>query len=278
MTRRLAACGRAVPNPIVHAYPAGATMKLDRPRYVLKFSCYDTIGIVHAISGFLTQNGCNIVTSSQFGDRETERFFMRVAFAPLDPPHAAPGPGGPVPAHRRALRDGLEHARRDAPDPRCCSWCRASGTASTTCSTAAHRRAADGRRRASCRTTGLRGPRVEAAGIPFHHLPVTRTPRRSRRRALRDRRSRPRASTWSSSPATCRCCRTRCASSSSGRAINIHHSFLPSFKGARPTPRPTPRRQAHRRHRPLRHPRPRRGPDHRAGGAPGQPRRTPPTT
>ena len=34
--------------------------------------------------------------------------------------------------------------------------------------------------------------------------------------------------------ATCRCSPTTCAGSSSGRAINIHHSFLPSFKGARP--------------------------------------------
>ena len=39
---------------------------------------------------------------------------------------------------------------------------------------------------------------------------------------------------WSCSPATCRCCRTRCAAASRGRIINIHHSFLPCFKGAKP--------------------------------------------
>lgn len=59
-------------------------MKLEEPRYVLKLSCVDTIGIVTTISGFLTQNGCKIITSSQFGDRATGRLFMRVSFTPVD--------------------------------------------------------------------------------------------------------------------------------------------------------------------------------------------------
>ena len=42
------------------------------------------------------------------------------------------------------------------------------------------------------------------------------------------------ASSWSCSRATCRCSRTTCASSSPAGSINIHHSFLPSFKGAKP--------------------------------------------
>ena len=57
-------------------------------------------------------------------------------------------------------------------------------------------------------------------------------------------------------------------------AINIHHSFLPAFVGADPyRPRPRARRQADRRHRPLRHRGPRRRPDHRSGRDPGQPPR-----
>ena len=43
-----------------------------------------------------------------------------------------------------------------------------------------------------------------------------------------------RTSSWWCSPATCRCSPTTCASELSGRIINIHHSFLPSFKGAKP--------------------------------------------
>ena len=42
------------------------------------------------------------------------------------------------------------------------------------------------------------------------------------------------ASTWSCWRATCRCCRTALCQKLAGRAINIHHSFLPSFKGAKP--------------------------------------------
>jgi formyltetrahydrofolate deformylase len=46
--------------------------------FVLTLSCPDRLGIVHAVSGFLADSGCNIVDSHQFGDRGTGRFFMRV--------------------------------------------------------------------------------------------------------------------------------------------------------------------------------------------------------
>src|ERR1700727_902338 len=49
--------------------------------FALTLSCEDTIGIVHAVSGFLVEHGCNIIDSAQFGDPDTHRFFMRVAFA-----------------------------------------------------------------------------------------------------------------------------------------------------------------------------------------------------
>ena len=48
--------------------------------YVLTVTCKSARGIVAAISGYLAGKGCNIVDSSQFDDLETGKFFMRVSF------------------------------------------------------------------------------------------------------------------------------------------------------------------------------------------------------
>ena len=48
--------------------------------YVLTVTCKSTRGIVAAISGYLADKGCNIVDSSQFDDLQTGMFFMRVSF------------------------------------------------------------------------------------------------------------------------------------------------------------------------------------------------------
>ncbi|MFB9651612.1 formyltetrahydrofolate deformylase [Pseudarthrobacter oxydans] len=45
---------------------------------ILSLSCRDRIGIVHAVSGFLVSHGCNILASQQFDDAAERRFFMRV--------------------------------------------------------------------------------------------------------------------------------------------------------------------------------------------------------
>jgi formyltetrahydrofolate deformylase len=48
--------------------------------FILKLSCPDRPGIVHAVSGFLYERGGNILDSAQFGDSHTGEFFMRVHF------------------------------------------------------------------------------------------------------------------------------------------------------------------------------------------------------
>ena len=50
------------------------------PRFVLKLSCPDRAGIVHAVTGMLLQQGGNILTSHQHGDADHARFFMRIEF------------------------------------------------------------------------------------------------------------------------------------------------------------------------------------------------------
>ena len=56
-----------------------------RATYVLKLSCADRPGIVHAVSGFLLQHGGNIVNAAQYADDKDEDatglFFMRVSFS-----------------------------------------------------------------------------------------------------------------------------------------------------------------------------------------------------
>jgi formyltetrahydrofolate deformylase len=58
---------------------------MTHPEYILTLSCLDQRGIVHRVSGFLAEHGCNIIDSAQFGDAESQLFFMRVHFS-LDEP------------------------------------------------------------------------------------------------------------------------------------------------------------------------------------------------
>ncbi|MER5361487.1 formyltetrahydrofolate deformylase [Streptomyces sp. NPDC002785] len=54
-------------------------------QYVLTLSCPDKTGIVHAVSSYLFMTGCNIEDSQQFGDHDTGLFFMRVHFSADSP-------------------------------------------------------------------------------------------------------------------------------------------------------------------------------------------------
>ncbi|MGO4909181.1 formyltetrahydrofolate deformylase [Pseudorhodobacter sp. W20_MBD10_FR17] len=49
-------------------------------KYALTVTCSSTRGIVAAIANYLADSGCNITDSSQFDDKETGNFFMRVSF------------------------------------------------------------------------------------------------------------------------------------------------------------------------------------------------------
>ncbi len=49
--------------------------------YILTLSCPDTVGIVYAVAGFLSERNANILSSDQYGDLDSGRFFMRVAYS-----------------------------------------------------------------------------------------------------------------------------------------------------------------------------------------------------
>jgi formyltetrahydrofolate deformylase len=50
--------------------------------FILTIVCPDTVGIVAAVSGYLSDQGCFIEASSHYGDPDTRRFFMRTQFVP----------------------------------------------------------------------------------------------------------------------------------------------------------------------------------------------------
>ncbi len=53
----------------------------EKRTFVLTITCPDTVGIVAAVSGFLTQRDCFITEAAQYGDPLSRRFFMRIVFA-----------------------------------------------------------------------------------------------------------------------------------------------------------------------------------------------------
>ena len=75
---------------------------------------------------------------------------------------------------------------------------------------------------------------AEQFGCAYRVFPISPRPSAPSRRAARSSCSRPSASTWSCSPATCRCSRRTFLERWNRPVINIHHSFLPAFSGGRP--------------------------------------------
>ncbi|MFE7127493.1 formyltetrahydrofolate deformylase [Streptomyces sp. NPDC057617] len=200
-------------------------------QYVLTLSCPDKQGIVHAVSSYLFMTGCNIEDSQQFGDHDTGLFFMRVHFSA----------GAPVTLEKlRASFAAIGDAFR-------MEW-------------EIHR--AEERMRIVLMVSkfghclndllfraGTGALPVEIAavvsnhtdfaelaasyGIPFHHIPVTRDTKPAAEAELLElvRAERVELVVLARymqviSDDLCK--------QLNGRIINIHHSFLPSFKGAKP--------------------------------------------
>lgn len=199
---------------------------------VLTFSCRDGPGIVATVAGFLADRGFTIRDSQQFGDEETGLFFLRI--------HAASEGENDV----DTIRTEFAEVVANLPDA---EWAiEAFGRRQRTLVMVS--------RQGHCLNDLLHRARigsmpieiaavvsnhedfrelVEWHGIPFHHLPVTAEVKEDAEDELRklvaaydiDLVVLARYMQILSD----RLCRDL-----AGRAINIHHSLLPSFKGARP--------------------------------------------
>jgi formyltetrahydrofolate deformylase len=205
------------------------------PDHVLTLSCDDTIGIVHAVSGYLVEHGCTIVDSAQFGDPDTQRFFMRVAFKPMD----LGGAVAPVAALRAAFapiatRFGMTFEIRDgAVKPRVAIMVSRHGHCLN-----------DLLFRYGSGDLPVEIPAIisnhrdfyqlaASYDIPFFHLPVTPATQDDTDAQLLAILERERIDLLVLARYM-RILSPRVCERVAGRAINIHHSFLPSFKGASP--------------------------------------------
>ncbi|GAA1928058.1 formyltetrahydrofolate deformylase [Nocardioides hwasunensis] len=199
--------------------------------YVLTLSCPDRPGIVHAVSGFLVERGANIVESQQFGDQLTDRFFMRIGFDAAEAAGAAELHAQFAPV---AERFGMTYELWAAAAPY-----------RTLIMVSKHLHCLnDLLFRASTGALQIEipavvsnhpdaGALVRSYGLDFHHIPVTAETKVDAEKQLMELVD----ETGTHLVVLARymqvltddLCRQL-----SGRAINIHHSFLPSFKGARP--------------------------------------------
>ncbi len=212
--------------------PSSANAGVPAGDFVLTIVCPDRPGIVHAVTGFLVRHGGNIIESQQFDDRLVDRFFMRIDFE-VDQPGLTAGQlraeFGPIAAEFQ-----MDFELWDA--------------------TAPYRTLVMVSRQLHClndllfrHSTGSlqvsvpvvvsnhldAEPLVKSYGLEFVHLPVgpeTKAGAEARLLELVEEHGIHLVVLARYmqvlSDDLCRAL--------SGRIINIHHSFLPSFKGARP--------------------------------------------
>ena len=198
---------------------------------ILTLSCPDQRGIVAKVSAFLFERGCNILDAQQFDDQETGQFFMRVVFD-------ADG------ADRDALRSefaavaqalSMKWTLRDRTDRY-----RVMILASKFdhCLADLVYRWRIGELPMDIAGVVSNHPaetyeHIDLSGLPFHHLPVTKETKFEQEAEL-----------WKLIQDTrtdivvlaryMQVLSDGLSAKLAGRCINIHHSFLPGFKGAKP--------------------------------------------
>jgi formyltetrahydrofolate deformylase len=206
-------------------------MPAETARFVLTLSCDDRKGIVASVASSIAAQDCNIVESAQYGDPETNQFFMRVAFA------------APETVTLDGFRAGFEPVAAAfnfgwqlhdlSIKPRVTIFVSKLGH----CLNDLLYRNSIGHLPMELVSVVSNHEdlkkRVEAEGLPFVYSPVSNATRPEQEARLLDHLAEQnidlvvlaRYMQILSDDLS-----TRLA----GKAINIHHSFLPSFKGARP--------------------------------------------
>lgn len=207
----------------------GAPAHSDSPEWVLSLSCPDGAGIVHAVSGALVDVEASITESQQFGSPDSRRFFLRLQFRTAAPEEVIREALAPVVRRLGADIELHPAVRRQ----RVLILVSKAGHCLNTL--LFQQRGGQ----LPIEVVGVVGnhddlaPMAEFYGVPFHHIPVTPETKADAEATLLDllRDLHVELVVLARymqilSPELCEVMR--------GRVINIHHSFLPSFKGAKP--------------------------------------------
>ncbi|WP_042376848.1 formyltetrahydrofolate deformylase [Streptacidiphilus melanogenes] len=200
-------------------------------QYILTLSCPDKQGIVHAVSSYLFITGCNIVDSQQFGDPDSGLFFMRVHFS----------------AEPQVTLEKLRASFSATGDAFHMDWQISSGddTMRVLLLVSKFGHCLNDllfRARSGALPVEIAGvvsnhrdfeELVGSYGVPFHYIPVTADTKPEAEaellRIVEDERVDLVVLARYMQVLSDDLCKAL-----AGRAINIHHSFLPSFKGAKP--------------------------------------------
>ncbi|KAJ5902697.1 hypothetical protein N7495_003225 [Penicillium taxi] len=203
--------------------------------FILTLSAPERPGIVHAVTAFLVQHNLNIIDSSQFGDASSQRFFLRMHFAPASKDAEV----ADLESLRSAFQSTAESFSLDyeihptTQKPRVMIMVSKIGH----CLNDILFRQSTGQLNIEIPLIISNHPDFAALAatynIPFHHLPVKADTKAEQEAQILELVSRHNIDLivlarymQVLSPKLCE--------AMSGKIINIHHSFLPSFKGAKP--------------------------------------------
>lgn len=200
-------------------------------KYCLTVTCTSRRGIVAAISTFLADHGCNITDSSQFDDQETGQFFMRVSFTPEEGASLAELTA----AFKSVAADyGMEFQfHNEATKMRVAIMVSRFGHCLNDLLYRVHIGALPVQIVAVISNHMDYQKVVVNADIPFHYIRVTKENKPQAEAAI----MRVVEETGAELIVLARYMQIlsdEMCQKMSGRIINIHHSFLPSFKGANP--------------------------------------------
>ncbi|MBS5900908.1 MAG: formyltetrahydrofolate deformylase [Actinomycetaceae bacterium] len=198
-------------------------------KLVITLSCPDQPGIVHAASGIMSDIGGNIIQSQQFGDPDTGLFFMRMEAE-------SPVGRGPVEEGLTRIADKFNATWRVDQLGRPLRTVIMVSREGHCLTDLLYRQRSQGLPIEVVAVVGNHpdlAPVAQFYGIPFLSIPVTKDSKARAEAELLDLIKSEQVELvvlarymQILSDSVCR--------EMAGRVINIHHSFLPSFKGARP--------------------------------------------